>query len=165
MSKPIKKKKRIIDPFATEAKIDKITIPEERELSEGISDISYLEQLKLNLVMTLGSPWRAKYDLIERQIAILNMIEKNKDMIFDSKFLYVYERMVGNIHNQLEKLDKVWKDLNTKRSSQEQLRAFQNMEMFLEFLQVLGSKDGNGHADEYVREFIEFLKTKNLFIE
>ena len=158
--------KHPIDPFSRKpVNLDgDILEPEPRDLDKP--EISYLQKLRLNLVVSLGSPWRVKYDLIERNIAILNMIETDKSKLHDSRWVYVYDKISATTQRELEKLDKVWKDMSTKRSSQDQLRAFQNIEIFIEFLSEAGSDiDNEEYADDLIHKFIMFLKKKDLYLE
>ena len=160
--------KRPIDPF-TRTKVLELHEGEimdrmkERELAAAES--TYLDKLRLNLVVALGSPFRVKYDLVERGLAILHMIEKDKEKLHDVRWIYTYKDFWNSTQRELEKLDKVWKDLQTKRSSHEQLRAFTNIEIFIDFLSNLDLSNGKyTDNDDLLREFIEFLKDKEMFI-
>lgn len=155
-----------IDPFSRKpVSLDgEILKPDPRDIEKP--EISYLQKLRLNLVVSLGSPWRVKYDLIERNIAILNLIETDPKKLHDSRWIYVYDKISATTQRELEKLDKVWKDMSTKRSSQDQLRAFQNIEIFIEFLTEVGADvESEDYADDLIHKFIMFLKKKDLYID
>lgn len=167
--------KRPIDPFT------RLKIPENSEtnLASEMKDrelvgaeASYLDKLRLNLVVALGSPFRVKYDLVERGLAILNLIEADKEKLHDARWIYVYKDFWNSVQRELEKLDTVWKDLQTKRSSRDQMKAFGNIETFIEFLNILSDSlrqlddlsNGALDADIMIGQFIDFLKEKDMFI-
>ena len=162
--------KRPIDPF-TRLKIPEVhdgkIIDKEmitRELPYAVP--TELDKLRLNLVVALGSPFRVKYDLIERALAILHMIEQDKAKLHDTQWIYIYRGFWNSAQRELEKIDTVWKDLKTKRSSQDQLKAFSNIEIFIEFLTALKElMNGNQfETNVLIKLFIDFLKEKGLFI-
>ena len=171
MVKKIKKKTKTIDPWTKKEVVEeKKEKSKETDLTEYEDQnklgISYLEKLQLNLLFSLGSPWKVKHNLIERSIGVLNMIEIDLKKLHDPKWIQIYERFSRNIHNELEKLDDVWQDLNTKSASKDQLKAFQNIEIFMKFLSTLDEVLKEGlYSDDLIRMFIEFLKEEGLFLE
>ncbi len=162
--------KRPIDPF-TRLKVPEIhegELIENRMQVRELADAepTYLDKLRLNVVVGLGSPFRVKYDLIERALAILRMIEEDKEKIHAPGWILIYGRFWNSVQRELEKIDTVWKDLKTKRSSQDQMKAFSNIEIFIEFLTAL-KELMNGEQFEtnvLIKLFIDFLKEKGLFI-
>lgn len=166
---------RPIDPF-TKLKIPEIFDGEIMEIKTRDLELakpSYLDKLRLNLVVSLGSPFRVKYDLVERALSILRLIENDKSKLHSPGWILIYKGFWNSVQRELEKLDPVWKDLQTKRSSQDQLKAFTNIEIFIEYHTYLsnylkGLDDlSNGQLDDdvLIGVFIEFMKEKDMFIE
>ena len=126
-----------------------------RDLSDGLTQ---LDRLRLNLMERLGDPMRVKYDLVERNIAILNGIENTPDALNDPEFLRLYVGASKVIFGELDKLDEKWDKLSTRRTTNDQLRAFANIELFIEFI-----TEYFDDSEFVIRQFVEFLQSKNMF--
>lgn len=146
-----------------EIHIDILKFPQDGE--------SYLSPYRTNFVNLLGNPWKAKLELTDRGIAVLDMIEKNPKLLFDPKWMGIYDRMYKTTQDQIEKLSTVWSDLQNKESNKETLKAFQNFEVQIEFLthitngpsNVLLDALQNKESEVLIKFFLDFLKEKGLF--
>lgn len=169
-------KKTVVDPFSKKEIDIKTGKPVDGEIDIDIVNFpqdgeSYLAPYRTNFVNILGNPWKAKHDLTDRGIAILDMIEKNAKLLFDHKWMGIYERIYKTTQDQLEKLSSVWKDLQNKESSKETLKAFQNFEVSIEFLSQITNGESdvllnalkNKESEVLIKHFLDFLKEKGLF--
>ena len=67
-------------------------------------DTFKFSSIPLNIV-TLKIPWKVKHDILERAIAILNMIETDKKKLNDPTWIMIYHRFSNSIQRELEKID------------------------------------------------------------
>lgn len=147
------------EPMLNEEDLDELDlIIEEHPPKELDYPISPLERLKLNLMEKFGDPMRVKYDLVERNIAILNGIEQNPEALQDPDFLRIYVGASRVIFGELDKLDDKWDRLSSKRVTQDQLQAFANIELFIDFI-----TEQFDDSEFVIRAFIEFLQDKGMF--
>tara|TARA_R100000479_G_scaffold56829_2_gene26995 strand:+ start:327 stop:800 length:474 start_codon:yes stop_codon:yes gene_type:complete len=151
------------DPFDTDeldiTDIEELSVTIEQNPPRDISnELTQLDRLRLNLMERLGDPMRVKYDLVERNIAILNGIENTPDALTDPEFLRLYVGASKVIFTELDKLDEKWDKLSTRRTTNDQLKAFANIELFIEFI-----TEYLDDSEFIIRQFVEFLESKNMF--